>query len=266
MHYVCLCPTYGRPSLAANALALFLAQRLRDGDTALLVIFDDVPQILPYREAWPDNKSLIVLTAADRWYPLPQKYDAMLARLGGIDPDAVYVQWDDDDVYLPWHLEAIGRLLDERPECGWCQPSRIWSTYGIDPRVEQPRPEITAGRFPGCHAVRGELLAKIGTWSRSKLATFDQLHLADLEAAGGPRGDVLDVAPCSYVYRWGDTGLWHCSGTIDDGRYRQPPIQEPGSVEVIRPAYDASTVALLRRLQSGLGDRRAVDGPAARGL
>ena len=34
MHLVCLTPTYGRPSLVRNALALFLRQQLRDGDTA----------------------------------------------------------------------------------------------------------------------------------------------------------------------------------------------------------------------------------------
>ena len=58
------------------------------------------------------------------------------------------------------------------------------------------------------------------------------------------RADPCDVAPASYVYRWGDTGKWHASGTIDAGHYRQPPIQEPGSVEIVRPRYDESTVSI----------------------
>lgn len=249
MHFLCLTPTYGRPSLVANALALFAAQELREHDTAELIVFDDVPQIRPQSLDLGAGKSCRVLTAADRWYPLPEKYDAILQRLGGIDPDAVYVQWDDDDVYLPWHLSAIGQLLDQRLECGWCQPSQIWSTYQIDTARERPRQEMTAGRFPGCHALRGSLLARLGTWSRSDLAVFDQVHLADCRAHGGPAGDLLDVAPCSYVYRWGDTGKWHCSGSIDDaGRYLQPPIQETGSVDVIVRTYDASTLRILKWL------------------
>lgn len=249
MHFICLTPTYGRPSLVANALMLFLDQELPAGDTAYLAILDDACQIRP--QSGRQGALSWEVFNAPAWIPLPRKYAALLDALGGItgNPQTVYVVWDDDDVYLPWHLAAIGAAI--RPPATWAHPSRVWSTYGIDPAVEMPRQEPAAGRFHGALAIWAPLLKHLGGWPDTELATYDQQMLAAL--APHTRADPCDVAPASYCYRWGDTGKWHASGTIDDGRYRQPPIQEPGSVEVIRPRYDKSTVRILQWLAHRAG-------------
>lgn len=271
MHFVCLTPTWGRPSLVANTVALFQAQELPAGDTAYLAILDDATQIA--EQSGGDAQHRWEVFGHPVWIPLPRKYAAILSRLGGIVPhgETVYVVWDDDDVYLPWHLRAIARAFRLRPQARWAHPDTVWSTYDerqppLIPWHERPRREATAGRFHGALAVRGDLLAELDGWPDTDLATYDQQMLAacsrycgvdpyTLRLSTDHRSPITDhhapgqwteIEP-SYVYRWGDTAKWHASGAIDteSGEYRQPPIQEPGYVEILRPAYDASTVRIL---------------------
>jgi hypothetical protein len=248
MHLVCLCPTYGRPSLPANALALFKAQVLRPFDTADLVIFDDAGQIDEQFEIDPPNRKRWVVFSRNAWQPLPTKYPDMV-RLHAAwsmppDPD-VYVIWDDDDVYLPWHLAAHAESIAAGAD--WSHPSAVWSTYGRNPLIERPRPEAAAGRFHGAAAVTPACLALSGGWCADDRADYDQEHLRRW-AAAGRRGDPCRTWPPSYVYRWADTQRNHCSGSIQHNRYKRPPIQEPGHVSLVTPVYDASTAAILARL------------------
>ena len=249
MHLVCLCPTYGRPSLAANALALFKAQVLRPFDSADLVILDDAGQIDEQFEIDPPGRKRWVVFSRDAWQPLPTKYPEMVrlhAAWSSRDPDA-FVIWDDDDVYLPWHLASHAEALDNRAD--WSHPAAVLSTYGIDPVSEPPRPEAAAGRFHGAAAVTPECLAASGGWCADDRADYDQEHLRRWSAAGR-RGDPCRHWPPSYVYRWADTHRNHCSGSITANRYQRPPIQEPGHVSLFVPAFDASTSALLARLRA----------------
>jgi hypothetical protein len=117
-------------------------------------------------------------------------------------PDAFAV-WDDDDIYLPWHLSAHAEILAEH---GWSHPSRVWSTYTGKPEFED-----AAGRFHGALAVRRDLMERIGGWPDTQRADFDQRmlwRLADVEPAGDPTA----VAVPSYVFRWGSTRHPHCQG------------------------------------------------------
>jgi hypothetical protein len=250
MHFHCLTPTYGRPSLIQNTLALFQAQALRRGDRASLYVLDDAGQLDPQTWSSACGSKTVQVFARHTWLPLPTKYGVLLGEIGiQADPDAVYVVWDDDDVYLPWHLVAIADALQGTPGASWTHPSVILSTYDTDPLAGQlPREESSAGRFHGALAVRGDLLAEVGGWPQTLEATYDQQMLGRLRATG-PAADPIEWHDASYVYRWADTGKWHCSGTIDAGQYRQPPIQEPGRMPGrITPMFDRSTRALLTML------------------
>jgi hypothetical protein len=241
MHLVCLCPTFGRPSMPANAAACFLGQKLRVGDTAEMIIFDDAGQIAPQT-----LYDCIHVITSDFWRPLPQKYPTMVAEAAQrLDrPADAWVIWDDDDVYLPWHLSATAEALATAP---WSHPSVILSTYGIDPFSEDPRQEAAAGRFHGAAAVRTTTLIQTGGWCAQDRADYDQVHLHRWAGAGKPGDPYLFTEP-SYVYRWGDTQRNHCSGNIQHNRYQRPPIQEPGTVERLVPTVDKSTMAIMRRL------------------
>lgn len=250
MKFICLCPTFGRPSMVANAVQLFLDQKLLFGDTARLEIFDDAGQISDQHRQASHFSSWRVISQPD-WIPLPSKYNAHLQILGGIhdDPDTVYVCWDDDDVYSPGHLQGIAEVLTDSPEARWAHPRFVYSTYDDRrpvriPADEPPRIERSTGRFHGALAVRGDLLAQIGGWPQTELATYDQQMLQRLSAFSC--ADTLAHRHPTYCYRWQDTGKWHCSGSIDEqGRYRKPPIQEPGRVEELHPRYDESTQQIL---------------------
>lgn len=258
MQFICLCPTYGRPSLVRNTLALFLAQQLHDEDAAHLVIFDDANQIAEQASRHNDGRlqhTWQVLNAPE-WIPLPRKYNALLDRIGiCLSPDAWYVVWDDDDVYLPWHLQSIRTAVENEPHARWTHPSSVWSTYCSDPLVplaKRLHTEDTAGRFHGSAAIRGDLLAELSGWPDTMLATFDQQQLARL--AQHPCADPNRWSIASYVYRWADTGKHHASGAIDDGQYRQPPIQEldedgqPTRIELLTGWLDGSTRTILSTL------------------
>ena len=252
MHLTALCPTYGRPSLAANAAALFLAQTLRDGDTAELVIFDDAGQLQPMELIHPDQTKIVRVIISHRWTRLQLKYPLMASDVSrvSIDQPYAYVIWDDDDVYLPWHLSAIAAALDGGRTIGYAHPSEIWSTY--DPDVSKPikdrlHLESAAGRFHGAAAVTAWALAKSGGWCIEDRADYDQVHLRNWYETA-KRGDPCQHFAPSYVYRWADTQRNHCSGSIRDNRYQQPPIQEPGYVGPLLPAFDASTEAIWAAL------------------
>lgn len=243
MHLVCLCPTYGRPSLAANALALFVEQDLRQIDTADMVILDDAGQIDEHHGSDGNHRKRWVIFSRDAWQPLPTKYPAMVslhAAWSDREPDA-YVIWDDDDVYLPWHLAAHADTLETGAD--WSHPRTVLSTYGIDPLREPPRPEHAAGRFHGAAAVTPRLLSAAGAWCTEDRADYDQVHLRRWSEAGR-RGDPCDTWPPSYVYRWADTARHHVSGSITGNRYHRPPIQEPARVDILVPAVDLSTRAI----------------------
>lgn len=247
MHLVCLCPTYGRPSLVRNALALFLGQQLRPGDSAHFLILDDANQI---RTQHGGRHPLTwQCVAHDTWIPLTRKYAPMLALAGPAD---AYVVWDDDDVYLPWHLAAHATTLQTH---AWSHPSRAYSTYGIDPLTQTPNEKHLSGRhYHGALAIRADLMQILGGWPDTDLSDYDKQQLARCRHHAGPPGDPCQHYPPSYVYRWQDTSRDHCSGRIRDGQYQPPRIQDldehdqPIRIDTLAPQHDASTRALLARL------------------
>jgi hypothetical protein len=239
VHLVALCPTYGRPSLVSNALALFLAQDLRPDDTAHLVIYDDAGQIAT-QTGGNGKHTWQVLCLPDR-EPLQAKYGTMLAYLQAQSMQAdAYVVWDDDDIYMPWHLQAHAETLQANQ---WSHPSSAYSTYQCLHR----RP-LNARHYHGALAIRFDLMEKLHGWPETDKSNYDQQQLSRCWILAGKPGDPCASLPPSYVYRWADTGRDHCSARIRDGRYRAPRIQEPGQVPILTPAYDTSTLEILSTL------------------
>ena len=243
MHLVCLTPTYGRPSLVRNALALFLRQQLRPGDTAHLFVYAD-DGLIPSQVGGEPPLTWEVWGTND-WVPLTEKYAPMLLRAAHTGPVDAWVVWDDDDVYLPWHLASNASALERWP---WAHPSQAWSTYQTNPLTEAPQPRQLGGRhYHGALAVRADLMQTLGGWPKTDRSDYDKQMLAACRNAEGPPGDPCDHGPPSYVYRWRDTGRNHCSAHIRDHRYQRPPRQEPPILE-LTPQLDAPTAALLARL------------------
>jgi len=225
------------------------------GHTAELWILDDAGQI-PSQSGGPEGQRWHVISEAERYPTLPAKY-TRLVELARPIADA-YVVWDDDDVYLPWHVAVHARTLDpdigadvsgnrwaSRPAEAWSHPREVLSTAGRRSLDEPPAIEASASRFHGSLAIRRDCLDTLGGWIQTDRATFDQEMIGALirhSKAGNP----CEIHPPSYVYRWGDTGRHHCSGVMNrPDWYQLTPIQEPGIVEDFGPQYDDSTRRLL---------------------
>lgn len=242
MHLVCLTPTYGRPSLVRNALALFLRQQLRPGDTAHMLIFAD-DGLIPAQTGGSGRWTWEVM-ASSTWVPLTEKYAPMLKHMQGHQVHA-WVVWDDDDVYLPWHLQAHADALHH---AAWSHPSQAWSTCGIDPLIQAPQQRQLGGRhYHGALAVRSDLMSHLGGWPVTDRSDYDKQMLAACRKASGPPADPCLYGQPSYVYRWSDTGRDHCSGRIKDKHYQPPRIQEP-PISKLTPAMDDGTKAVLQRM------------------
>jgi hypothetical protein len=137
MKIAALMPTYGRPQLVANALACFLAQDYSMEKRRLLIL-DDAGQIAPQSGAdWQ------VWSTAKKLPSLPAKYKFLVDRANEWGADA-YCIWDDDDIYLPWHLSSHVRAL---ATAGWSHPKKVWSLYTGSLELESG-----IGRFHGALA------------------------------------------------------------------------------------------------------------------
>jgi hypothetical protein len=224
-------PTYGRPTLVQNAIACFLAQDY-PADRRRLLIFDDAGQIAPQSgEGWT------VWSTSVRAKTLAAKY-VELNRLDAGWADA-FVIWDDDDIYLPWHLSAHAAALQKAQ---WSHPVEIWSLAGGTPTLAR-----TGGGYWASSAVRVELLNSVGGFVQSERADFDQANLRAWRDHGGAPG--RPERP-SFVYGWGRSK--HVSSLMisPDNKewYSKHKIGESRRVERITPAMDAQTQDLYKRI------------------
>ena len=224
-------------------IACFEAQ---DHQNAKLLVLDDLGQIEPQS----GNRWEVVSTAA-RFPSLPAKYNAMLEYYveRGEDYGAVAV-WDDDDIYLPWHLSAIAAALaDGAPSA---KPSVVWSGYRPPgAQGDGPWRENATGRFHGSLAISRHRLESLGGWIQTRRADFDQQQIA----ACLPAVDTLKCSPNgipSYVFRWASTGAPHCQGLMsspdnEDWYERYQPADRK-RVEVLKSVIDHDTQQIFGRM------------------
>ncbi len=244
---LCLCPTYGRPKLLANAIACFEAQ---DYPHKTLVILDDAGQIQPqgtYKyegERW--RGSWFLSSTSTRYPSLPHKYAAMVASAWEWDAAVI---WDDDDVYLPWHLSAHAETLRHS---AWSHPRRVWSLY-----TRSLQQEDANGRFWASMAVRRELWEQIGgplgamPAGHEQRGDFDQLFLGACQRLAGEPGRPDATALPSFCFRWGSTGHPHAQSLIrspeDETWYGRFAMADVDPVETLTPKLDEETRGVYAR-------------------
>lgn len=248
MKLLCFCPTYGRPKLLANAIACFEQQDYPAHDRRLMVL-DDAGQIRDqvggYIATWPWTWT--INSTATRYPSLPHKYAAMVASVPG-DWDAAVI-WDDDDVYLPWHLSAHAETLRHS---AWSHPRRVWSLY-----TRQLEQEDASGRFWASVAVRRDLWEQIGgplgamPPGHERRGDFDQLFLGACRRLAGEPGRPDATALPSFVFRWGSTGHPHAQNFIrapeDETWYGNYGMADVDPIEHLTPKLDEETRRLFTR-------------------
>ena len=228
----CLCPTYLRPRLLQNSLACYLAQDY-PADRRELLILDDAGQLTPQRgDGWE------VISVARRFRSLPEKFNA----LAGLARGEVLVVWEDDDIYLPWHLTAHVAALSSG---GFSKPSRVLSLY-----TGTLQEEAGAGRFHASIAFTREAYETAGGWPLTKRGDFDQQLLTRLSQAA-TTVDPCHTHPPSYVFRWGSTHAYHGQGLMqtasDTQWYDRVPLNHPAAPArpPLSPSFDDETAQVV---------------------
>jgi len=211
----CICCTYARPRLLAEAVQSYLLQDY-PADRCELIILDDAGQYVSQSHTSPKTWHLV--STARRFRTLGEKRNAS-AALVSPDVDALVV-WDDDDIYLPWTLRAHAEALHHAP---WSRPSRVYFERDRTGRIDvQP----SGGLFHPGWAFSVELFAQAAGYPFMQSGQ-DQGLAARFADLGADEADPLAFGFEPYLlYRWGSTGSWHLSaldkreGYARLGRYR----------------------------------------------
>lgn len=225
----CLCPTYRRPQLLANAIACFLAQDY-PAERRELIILDDAGQFESISGAgWK------LISHASRFRSLPEKYNA----LAGMAQGDCLVVWEDDDIYLPWHLKAHAAAFQQGE---YSKPSRVLSKNG-----NEIQEESAVGRFHGSIAFTRNAFEMAHGWPLTQRADFAQQFMARLA------NSVTECDPCqthspSYIFRWGSTNAYHAMRSASDETWYQRCGESGDGAKRLKltPAMDAETLRLCR--------------------
>jgi glycosyltransferase involved in cell wall biosynthesis len=227
----CLMPTYGRkPELLNASLACFQEQTYQEKH---LIIYDDLGNLKDTKIHCPN---VTLLSSPTRCPSMGGKYNTMIQYSKYIPRESppAYCVWDDDDIYMPHHLEYHAAILEHS---SWSKPTTILSTY-----TGSPQKESSAGRFHGSIAVKNPV------WPQTRRATFDMEFIALLESKS-PAGDPCKLGEPQYVYRWGSTQSFHSSGRIHEEAYFTYPPQYADPIPELYPEFDTDefkTVLLLQ--------------------
>lgn len=229
MKVACLCPTYRRPFCLRNAVACFEAQTYENRE---LIVLDDAGQ---YRGHEGDRWRVISVPL--RFRSLPAKFNA-LASLS--DADAFCV-WEDDDIYLPWHVEAHAHALSGG--AAMSVPRRIMDACG--PRGWNVR-ENAGCMFHASWAYSREGFDAVGGYPLTGALTFDVEMLDRMRAYLGAPADPALTHPPSYLYRWQQSGAYNGSqfgpGWYEAaGRLSGLPGDNLGTIARIEPLMDNAT-------------------------
>lgn len=237
----CLCPTFRRPELVANALACYLAQDYPNDRRELLILDDGDQFPSQYGVGWE------LISLRRRFRSLPEKFNA----LAGLARGDILVVWEDDDIYLPWHITAHVEALQRG--CRFSKPSQVLTHVG-----NALRHEPADGRFHASIAFTRDALESVRGWPLTRRGDFDQSLLARL-AGEGPTGDPCAVRPPSYMFRWESTKAYHGQELMrspdDEGWYeRASTLGDKKSTPCLVPEFDRHTASYLAELGIGVAE------------
>jgi hypothetical protein len=187
----CLMGTYGRYSMACEALASFLQQTVMS--QATLLVYNQHPVPLTC-----DHPRVRVINEDPPAGSLRFIRRRML-DLADSSADLIHF-WDDDDLYLPWHLEGclkhVGDHVAWKPKSSW-----IWDG-------SQDSFSRLSNRFEGSWVFRADFLQRAPIDTHPTYT--DHPVYLQVEDAGSLGTHELGGAT-SYIYRWAN-GAQHLSG------------------------------------------------------
>ena len=197
----CLMGTYGRYALVCESLACFLQQTaLAD---ATLLIYNQHPAPLSF-----DHPRVRVVNET----PPPQALRHIRRRMLELaDPAADLIHfWDDDDLYLPWHVEDCLRHIGDA--VAW-KPARSWMSLGNE------KFSLDANTFEGSWVFRAGYV-RAAPLDTHPAYTDHPVYRQTLDAGALAATDL--GGRTSYIYRWanGSEHLSQYGGAGDDATQR----------------------------------------------
>jgi glycosyltransferase involved in cell wall biosynthesis len=196
-----ICPTYRRPRLIPSVIEMWRRQDYPAAERHLIILDDGGSFDEQSGPGWS------LFTLPERFGTVGAKFAAIaeLALTAGADALTLF---EDDDVYFPWHVSAAAATL-ERFDVA--EPSRVLTDYGGTVS------EVDAvGRHHGAWSFRAAAYRSAGGYPVEANEAFDLMLRERFNAAGLTRGDPVDVAPISYLYRWFSTGYDNASAAGSD--------------------------------------------------
>jgi hypothetical protein len=179
-----------------------------------------------------------LITTKHRFRTLGEKRNASVA-LSSSDAD-VFCVWDDDDIYLPWHMEAAANTIETA--IGYHECYTIPSTVYIDKRTFLAR-KLTNGIFHPAWSFTRTVFTTVDGYPPMQSGQDQGLRRRwDLRKITRLDPIVTDPRP-SFIYRWCTTGSRHLSSMGKHG-YEQLAEAKATRVERIEPRWSKDWTAM----------------------
>ncbi|MES2793936.1 MAG: glycosyltransferase family A protein [Planctomycetota bacterium] len=199
----CLCCTWIRPLQLANLIACYerfdYPEELRE-----LVILDDAGQY----PTQPSGKRWEIVSVRRRLSTLGEKRNA-LAAMADLRADAFAVM-DDDDAYLPWHLQSAAYALGQAE---WSKTSWVWSEADATSPLALTH---ARGFYHAAWAYSCEAFRRVGAYPMRNDGEDQEFSERLTRHSVTSADPTLKFAP-SFVHRWNGSGDTHISAMGDDG-------------------------------------------------
>ena len=233
MKLAAICCTYRRPRELATAIESFLRQDYVDRE---MVVLDDGGDFAA--DALNGLPGVRLITSPVRFRTLGEKRNASAAL---VSPDVeAYCVWDDDDVYLPWHMSAAAAALRD---ADYTIPTTIFVE-----KAGALQRKSNQYLFHGAWAFRRQAFDKVHGYPFIQSGQ-DQGFLNRLKAGNCRRSDPLCFEPRpSYVYRWFTTSCrWHLSALGKGGYERLAAGDRPPLVQKIQPCWEKEWLTMAEQ-------------------
>jgi glycosyltransferase involved in cell wall biosynthesis len=186
----CLCPTYKRPELLANAIKCFETQYYPK-DRRELLILDDAGQY----QGQIKGENWRIISQTERERTLAAKFNK-LASMANPETE-IFAVWEDDEIFLPGHLGFMVRVF-KRGQAQFFAPNFAYSTYME--KIGDVVKEKVTGRFHGAWAYSKALWDVVGGYEDVASIDFTDRMYEKCSAIAKPTN--YDIGNPTFIHRF----------------------------------------------------------------